>query len=398
MSRGRRAALRLALGLGLLGLAAGARAARVTFVLVDLPRETPAGAALYLASNAAGWDPARPEWAFARVPGGPPRLTLDLPAGTLLQFKVTRGSWDAVETLAGGTARDNRLLEVRGDREVELRVERWADAGPPGGPLSTQNGDVERLAGVFSPELGNRRDVLVWLPPGYRDGARRYPVVYMHDGGNVFDASTSFAGVEWRADETAAELARRGRPLIVVAVAASPDGQRLSEYGPWPVPALGAAGRGDAYADFVARTLKPLIDARFRTRPGRASTAVLGSSMGGLVSLYMALRDPEVFGFAGALSPSLWFADSRAFSWVDSRPPAREAPRVWLDMGAQEGDTQAQAQRNVALAREMARRLRRRGVETRFVVARGAHTETAWAERLPAVLEWWLTGLPTDDR
>jgi predicted alpha/beta superfamily hydrolase len=160
------------------------------------------------------------------------------------------------------------------------------------------------------------------------------------------------------------------------------------------MPRLGATGRGDAYATFVARTLKPQVDARFRTRPGRESTGVLGSSMGGLISLYMALRDPDVWGFAGALSPSLWFADGRAFAWVDQRPPARVAPRVWLDMGTQEGDTLGEAQRNVALAREMSRRLRRHGVETHFVMARGAHTEDAWSRRLPDVLEWWLSGVP----
>ncbi len=376
----RRAAAALAFALG----AAGAQAARVTFVVSGLPPGTPPGAILTLASNVGGWDPSAP--AFARGADGRPLLVLDLPLGTLLQFKVTRGSWAAVETHADGSARPNRLLSVKGDLREELRVERWADLAG-GTPGSTASGDVDRLVAVFSPELDNRRDVLVWLPPGYRDGQARYPVLYMHDGSNVFDAATSFSGLEWRADETAAELARRGRGLIVVAIASAPDGQRLSEYGPWPVPELGASGRADAYADFVARTLKPQIDARYRTLPGRSSTGVLGSSMGGLVSLYMALRDPHVWGYAGVLSPSLWFADGRIFEWVDARPPGPRA-RVWLDMGTHEGDTLAAAQRNVAQARELARRLRRKGADVRLMIAPGAHTEQAWAERLPAALDW----------
>ncbi len=359
-------------------------AARVTLVVVALPRETPAGATLTLASSAGGWDAQRP--AFAPDPQGRPTLTFDLPTGTLLQFKVTRGSWATAEALADGSARPNRLLAVKGDARQELRIERWVDL-PTGGPRSTLSGDIERLADVWSPELGNRRDVLVWLPPGYRGGSARYPVLYMHDGSNVFDAATSFSGIEWRADEAAADLARRGHGLIIVAIAAPRDGSRLSEYGPWPMPSLQATGRADAYADFVARTLKPQIDLLYRTLPGRAS-GVLGSSMGGLVSLYMALRDPQVWGFAGALSPSLWFADGRIFEWVAARPAAAALPRVWLDMGTQEGDTLPAAEISVAQAREMARRLRRKGIELRFVVARGAHTEAAWAQRLPAALEW----------
>lgn len=380
----RRAAAALVLALAF--VAPGAQAARVTFVVSALPSGTPPGATLTLASNVGGWDPSAP--AFAPGGDGRPLLVLDLPLGTLLQFKVTRGSWATVETYADGSARANRLLSVQGDLREELRIERWADL-TGGAPTSTASGDIERLGGVYSPELDNRRDVLVWLPPGYRAGQARYPVLYMHDGANVFDATTSFSGLEWRADETAAELTRRGRGLIVVAIASAPDGQRLSEYGPWPVPTLGATGRAEAYADFVAHTLKPQIDARYRTLPGRASTGVLGSSMGGLVSLYMALREPHVWGFAGALSPSLWFADGRIFEWVDTRP-AGPRPRVWLDMGTREGDTLAAAQRNVAQARELARRLRRKGAEVRLVVAPGAHTEQAWAERLPAALDWLL--------
>lgn len=393
----RRAALPAALSLFLLAPSAGA--ARVTFVATRLPPDTPSDATLTLAANAGGWDPARPGFAFTREGGGAPRLALDLPAGTLLQFKLTRGAWASVETRPDGGAHANRVLEVKGDARVDLRVERWADRPAPAPPRHTLTGEIETLC-VETPELaggrqpgGACREVLVWLPPGYHDGRARYPVLYLHDGRNVFDEATAFAGLEWRADEAATDLARRGQGVILVAIAAAeggPGGGRLSEYGPWPMPSLGATGRGDDYADFIVRTLKPRIDARYRTRPERAATGVAGSSMGGLISLYMALRQPEVFGFVGALSPSLWFADARIFAWVQAQPPSRTPPRVYLDMGEQEGDDVAEARRGVEQVRAMARLLRRAGANVRLVVGPGTHSEEAWAQRFPKAVQFLL--------
>lgn len=381
--------------LAALALTALASAARVTLVATHVPEGTPAEAVLSVAANVNGWDPARPGFAFTREGGGAPRLVLELPRGTLLHFKLTRGSWAGVETRSDGGARANRVLEVKGDARVELRVERWADR-PATTPRHTVSGTLE-TASVDCPQLAAesgecRRDVLVWLPPGYHESRERYPVLYLQDGRNVFDEATAFAGLEWRADEAALDLARDGRPVILVAVAAAeggPGGGRLSEYGPWPAPDLGATGRGDAYADFLVRTLKPWIDARYRTRTEPAATGVAGSSMGGLISLYLALRHPDVFGFAGALSPSLWFADERIFSWTSAWSASR-APRVYLDMGTQEGDDVAEARRNVERVRRLARLLRGKGAALRLVVAPGAHSEEAWARRFPEALRFWL--------
>src|SRR5688572_27604222 len=174
-------------------------------------------------------------------------------------------------------------------------------------------GDVRVLPQVWSEELENERDIYVYLPPSYATSGRRYPVIYMHDGQNLFEPSLSFAG-DWQVDETMEALSRQGVEAIVAGVP-NMGVRRCNEYSPF------GDGCGDAYLAFLADTLKPLIDDVLRTLPGREHTGIVGSSMGGLISLYAAVRRPEVFGFMGALSPSLWYAGRAIFEVV------RDAPR-----------------------------------------------------------------------
>src|SRR5512139_2503958 len=144
-------------------------------------------------------------------------------------------------------------------------------------------GHVRVISDVRSPQLGNTRDIHVYLPPSYRASGRHYPVVYMHDGQNLFDPETSFSG-EWGVDETLERLGPEGVETIVVAIP-NMGGARCDEYSPWTDPRAGG-GRGDAYLAFIVETLKPRIDLKFRTRREREHTGIMGSSMGGLISLY----------------------------------------------------------------------------------------------------------------
>lgn len=183
------------------------------------------------------------------------------------------------------------------------------------------------------PQLGRTRRIWVYLPPGYAASDRRYPVLYMHDGQNVFDAATSYAG-EWGVDEALDSLAAAGDPgIIVVAIDNGPE--RIAEYSPWTHPRAGG-GQGDAYVDFLANTLKPWVDARYRTRPGPQHTGIMGSSMGGLISLAAAFRMPDVFGQIGVFSPSLWFSDSAFVAARESRPSGVR-PRFYFVSGGGEG-------------------------------------------------------------
>lgn len=244
---------------------------------------------------------------------------------------------------------------------------------------------LEVLEGIHSPELGNQRDVLVYLPPSYHRSDRSYPVLYMQDGQNLFDASTSFAG-EWGVGRAMNAAARRGHEAIVVGIP-NMGPERLDEYSPFPDTAAGGGGKGAAYADFLAGTLKPIMDERFRTVPGREQTVVAGSSMGGLISLVTLFRHPETFGAAGVLSPSLWFAGGAIFSEVERSPylPAR----IYLDIGVQEGPehvANARRMRDLLLSKGW-----RIGSDLRWLESRsGRHDERSWGRRFARALPFLL--------
>lgn len=240
---------------------------------------------------------------------------------------------------------------------------------------------LEVIEGIHSPELGNSRDVLVYLPPSYRRGRRRYPVLYMHDGQNLFDPETSFAG-DWGLGRVMEGAARRGLETIVVAVP-NRGPERLDEYSPFLDQAAGGGGKGAAYVRFLARTLKPLVDARYRTSRLRERTGIVGSSMGGLISLYALFRHPEAFGAAGVLSPSLWFAGGAIFSEIER---IRFVPaRIYLDIGATEGPehvANARRMRDLLLAKGY-----RPGSELRWLESRtGRHDERSWGRRFARAL------------
>src|SRR5688572_17966548 len=162
------------------------------------------------------------------------------------------------------------------------------------------HGSLRVMRQLESPQLGNARDITVYLPPSYsRNDGSRYPVVYMHDGQNLFDPRTSFAG-EWNVDGTIDHASSEGIEAIVVGIP-NFGAERCNEYSPFDDPKHGP-GKGDAYIAFIVDTLKPIIDADFRTQPGHDATGIAGSSMGGLISLYAMFHRPDVFGFAGVMS------------------------------------------------------------------------------------------------
>jgi predicted alpha/beta superfamily hydrolase len=260
-------------------------------------------------------------------------------------------------------------------------------------------GDVKVLEGVYSPQLDNYRALYVYLPPSYALGRRRYPVIYMQDGQNLFDAQLSYAG-EWQVDETMEALSREGIEAIIAGIP-NAGVQRIDEYSPFTDQRLRKGGRGDRYVAFVANTVKPLIDRDFRTLPGREHTGVFGSSMGGLISLYAYFSRPDVFGLAGAMSPSFWFAREAIFSYVQQA--TAKPGKIYLDTGTHEGsDTRADhtsphkyTSRYLSALRRMRDLIERKGYrlgqELRYEEEEAAiHNEAAWARRLPDALRFLL--------
>jgi len=240
------------------------------------------------------------------------------------------------------------------------------------------------LPRVWSPQRGTHRDIDVFLPASYRRSRWRYPVVYMQDGQNLVDPDRAFSGT-WHLDHAIASLAARGLEAIFVGTPNMGEA-RVREYSPF-FDLKHGGGDGDAYLAYLERTVKPLVDRRFRTRPEREFTGVFGSSMGALISLYAFFRAPETFGFAGAMSPSLWFAGRAMLPYVerDGTPPGR----IYLDVGTEEGAGTLRDARQ--LARILERKGYRDGDRLKFVEAAGGrHAEAHWAGRLVPALEFLL--------
>ena len=232
------------------------------------------------------------------------------------------------------------------------------------------------------------RDLYVYLPPSYTGSRKRYPVLYLQDGQNVFDEATSYVG-EWGADEAAEDLARQGLECVLVAI---PNGgkARMREYGPW----ARGVGRGtsnsggELYLDYVTQVVKPLIDANFRTKSAAPFTGIGGSSMGGLISLYAALTRPKVFGFCMAMSPSIWFGSSRLFELARATPVNKT--RFYLDMGLRETPDEKPSGMLMD-AREMFALLHKKKFDVAYIEdADGIHHESSWRRRFPAALTWFL--------
>lgn len=255
----------------------------------------------------------------------------------------------------------------------------------------TVRGDLRIARGVYSPQLDNRRDILVYLPPSYWHTDRRYPVLYMHDGQNLFDAHTSYAG-EWGVDDTLNALAYEGIEAIAVGIPNMGEA-RLAEYNPYPGGHFNPA-RGDSYIHFIMDTLKPMIDNDFRTQRDARHTGLVGSSMGGLISLYGYLAYPWVFGLCAAMSPSLWIARSAVMSHVQHG--GRRDGRVYLDVGTRE--VPGRSSRSAATTDSVTtlnEALQQVGYQTdgtlKYVREKGGeHNEASWARRLPDALRFLL--------
>lgn len=259
----------------------------------------------------------------------------------------------------------------------------------------TLTGDIKFHAKFHSKVLNNDRDVVVYLPPDYTTETKRhYSVLYLHDGQNLFDGATSFiAGQEWRVDETAQALieSHRIEPIIVVGIY-NAGNDRINEYTPVTDPRYKAGGRADLYGQFIIDELKPFIDKTYRTRVDASHTGLGGSSLGGLVSLYLGLKHPNVFGKLAVVSPSVWWDDKQIVKFVDALPKSKR-PRIWLDIGTKEGRNEQEAQGSVADARSLRDALLkkgwRKGSSLQYLEAEGAmHNEQAWALRTDKILEF----------
>ncbi|HET6765590.1 MAG TPA: alpha/beta hydrolase-fold protein, partial [Longimicrobiaceae bacterium] len=358
--------------------------------LTSVPASTPAGAPIFVAGSFNRWNPADSAYRLMRDASGEYALTLPEAVRGPVEFKFTLGGWERGELNASGGGVPNRRFTVpdAGPATYTGVVEAWQDPAKLPPKTHTASPSVSVVREDFAiPQLGRMRRVWVYLPPGYAASRERYPVLYMHDGQNLFDAFYGFSG-EWGVDESLDSLHARGDRGVIVVAVDNGESHRLDEYSPWKNARYGG-GEGDAYLDFLVHTLKPYVDNQYRTRPGRLDTGIAGSSMGGLISLYAILKYPDVFGRAGVFSPALWFAPE-VYAYARHAAPPLPGTRIYFVTGGREGDTpevysgdQRRMIDTLALAGF------RVGVQVDSAIrADGMHAEWFWRREFPAVYRW----------
>jgi enterochelin esterase-like enzyme len=279
---------------------------------------------------------------------------------------------------------------------MEKSLEQILTAERVAGAKSTAVGDL-RLHEFSSRIFHNKRLLRVWLPPGYElpeNAGQRYPVFYLNDGQNLFEQATSFTGIEWQVDDTADRLIRAGEIAPTVFVGIDNTGvERLKEYLPYrSLNPVVLRPQGRRYPQFLVEEILPFVNQHYRTAKGPQNTLLGGSSLGGLISLYVVIKTPGVFGRVLLESPSLWVGNRQILR--DCRRFRHWPEKIFLGIGTREVGRAEKDQQTVENVLELERILRRSGLDDRRLrveVADGAtHSEAAWAARFPGALKFLL--------
>lgn len=342
---------------------------------------------LYIAGTFNNWDTADVNMRLSPLPGGNQYAITINPAIGPVRFKFTRGSWKSVEGNASGGYQPDHVVTYTGaPQTIEVQILSWEDLAN----ASSTNHVTILDNNFFIPQLNRTRRVWMYLPPDYQTSTKKYPVLYMQDGQNLFDAATSFSG-EWEVDESLTEMCNQGDYGCIVVGIDNGGVYRLDEYSPWINPLYGG-GQGDEYISFIVHTLKPYIDQHFRTMADREHTGIMGSSMGALVSMYAIMEYQHIFSKAGIFSPAFWFAgDSPANQVLGTGK--RNPLKVYFLAGGQEPTYVRQDMQEVADA------MLDVGFDSTEIAFRlpsdGQHSEWFWKREFPAAYKWLFGGSVT---
>ncbi len=249
---------------------------------------------------------------------------------------------------------------------------------------NVDNADTARVivSSIKMPQLGRERTIRVYLPAGYNSSNKKYPVLYMHDGQNIFTGNTSFAG-SWLVDSTVKSFPA-SKQAIIVGIDNSGK-YRIAEYNAYE--SKYAKPEGDAYADFIVKTLKPYIDSIYRTKKEAKHTAIAGSSMGGLISMYAAVKYPDVFGAAGVFSPSFWIAPP-LYTLVEGKK-MNTKQRYFLSCGDKEGDNETGdviKMDSILVSKGFSRK----NVPAALIIKGAKHNEAQWKASFKAFYAWLI--------
>lgn len=384
---------------------------KISFV-VSVPKDTPKDSDVFMAGSITVLGPWQPNaLKLTRGEDNLYRTTIEVPSGAAFEYKFTRGSWSTVEKNEDGSELTNRQSSATSDTELRVSIAKWAVPEPV--KVSTATGDIRSIE-IQSDKAGGSRRITVWLPPQYKKNKElRLPVLYILDGQNVFDSAKAAFGTEWQADETADKLIANESipPILIVAIDNSKN--RIDDYTPTPgtlsntpinatstteTQSTKQGGAAATHLAFIIDEVKPLIDRTFRTKSAPDDTAIAGSSLGGLFSLYAWFERPDVFGHAICMSPSLFWDNASLLREVEQKAKdklrvLKGVHRIWIDMGSHEGESTEASESHVARVKRLEQALTTVGptnsLEVRSVIAtRAKHNEEAWAKRLPDALQF----------
>lgn len=354
----------------------------IHFLQKELNKNEP----IYIAGTFNNWNPGDEKFKLQYDAKGFYFIDLQLEKA-VHQFKFTRGSWDKVECKRNGEGVVNRSLDVNQDISAELLVEAWQDQFAKNPVVSTAGKNVIIIDTAFYiPQLKRTRRVWIYLPEAYANSKQRFPVLYMHDGQNVFDDLSSFSG-EWGVDECIDTMMKK---CIVVAID-NGAGKRINEYCPYDFSfkTLGLSqadtiskGEGKQYVDFIVKTLKPVIDKRYRTLKKKENTFIAGSSMGGIISMYAVLRYPKVFGGAGVFSPAFWVGPA-IFDDIKIRGKKYKG-LIYFYAGKEEGESMVP----LTLKAFQGMSAVSKAKMTTVIRDEGKHNEARWRKEFPLFYQW----------
>lgn len=328
---------------------------------------------IYVAGSFNKWNPKDEKYKLK--PFGTTRRGIvlkDIPAGKY-EFKFTRGSFNKVETTAKGEDVPNHEITLNADASQEFTIPGWKDDYPEKLKPYTATPQVKLVDSAFLiPQLNRKRRIWAYLPKDYTTSKKKYPVIYMQDGQNLFNEQTAAFG-EWHIDETLDSIIERGGKGAIIIGIDNGGEKRLTEYNPFDYKEYGK-GEGNEYVDFLALTLKPFIDKQFRTLKDSTHTFVAGSSMGALISLYAVVKYPKVFGGAGIFSPAFWPAP-QIYTEVASAKWGNTFRRFYFYAGGKESETMIpEMDKMIAVIEKKGQ------YETKRVVSPiSKHNEEAWA-------------------
>jgi predicted alpha/beta superfamily hydrolase len=343
----------------------------------------PTTGAIYLSGEFNGWNPKDEAARLIKNENGRYQILLKGVNAAAYQFKFTRGSWNTVETDAAGKDIGNRSLLIQSDTSVTFSIAAWKDGfAESGSRRSTASPQVRVVDTAFGMAALNRsRRVWIYFPKEYISSEKSFPVLYMQDGQNLFNDSTSYAG-EWGIDETLDSI---NAACIVIGI---DNGgiKRMNEYNPNDNKQFGK-GEGREYLEFIVKKLKPYVDKRYRTLSGKVNTYIAGSSMGGLISFYAGLYYPDVFGSVGVFSPSFWIVpDLKRQLTGLSKENKFKKQRYYFYAGGYEGD-------NLATSIKWVSTLIHEQLGANITVAikpEGRHNEGSWRREFPLFFNWLM--------